>query len=104
MAFPRILGKYYVRDKKMLRLEDAIKRMTSASAERFGLTATGSLEPGKAADMVLFDPATISDSTPEGSQPAGRPTGIGHVFINGAQVVKDGAYIDGVRAGRALRC
>lgn len=102
-TFPRILGKY-VRDKKMLRLEDAIKRMTSASAERFGLTATGSLEPGKAADMVLFDPATISDSTPEGSQPAGRPTGIGHVFINGAQVVKDGAYIDGVRAGRALRC
>ena len=102
-TFPRILGKY-VRDKKRLRLEDAVKRMTSAGAERFGLTGTGSLEPGKASDIVLFDPATISDATPEGSQPAGRPNGIRHVFINGVHVVKNGAYIEGVRAGRALRC
>jgi N-acyl-D-amino-acid deacylase len=101
-TFPRILG-YYVRKKKMITLENAIRRMTAASAQRFGLNNIGSLQPGKAADIVLFDPKTISDNPPEGSSPPGRPKGIKHVFINGAHVVRDGVYIRGVRAGRVLR-
>jgi len=84
-------------------MEDAVSRMTSKSAARFGLTDRGIIEPGKAADIVVFNPETISDTPPHGSQPAGRPEGIKHVFINGAQVVKDGIYIDGARKGRVLR-
>ena len=77
--------------------------MTSASADRFGLTDRGRLARGKAADVVVFDPETISDVTPVDGQPAGRPKGIRHVFINGTHVVKQGSYIEGSRAGRVLR-
>ena len=101
-TFPRVLG-FYARDRKLMGMEDAVSRMTSKSAARFGLTDRGIIEPGKAADIVVFNPETISDTPPHGSQPAGRPEGIKHVFINGAQVVKDGIYIDGARKGRVLR-
>ncbi len=101
-TFPRILGRY-VREKKLFSLENAIRRMTSASAERFGLEEIGLLQSGKAADLVIFDPATVSDSPPEGARSAGKPKGIRHVFINGVHVVKDGSYLSGVRAGRVLR-
>ena len=101
-TFPRVLG-FYTRDRKLMGMEDAVSRMTSKSAARFGLTDRGIIEPGKAADIVVFNPETISDTPPHGSQPAGRPEGIKHVFINGAQVVKDGIYIDGARKGRVLR-
>ena len=101
-TFPKILG-HYARDRNMFGLEDAVKRMTSASAERFGLKTIGSLHSGKAADIVIFDPGVISDTPPEGTRPADKPKGIKHVFINGQQVVKDGDYIDGVYAGRVLK-
>ena len=101
-AFPKILGQH-VRDGKLFTLENAVRRMTSASADRFGLGDRGGLLPGKAADVVVFNPETISETPSEGRKPAGRPTGIEHVFINGEQVVRDGAYINGVRAGRVLR-
>ncbi len=101
-TFPRILGKY-VREKKMLGLEDAINRMTGASAERFGIKDRGSLSPGKAADIVIFDPETISDTPSVGQAPAGRPKGIAHVFLNGFHVVKDGLAVDRPRAGRMIR-
>ncbi len=101
-TFPKVLGDY-ARDRKLFSLENAIKRMTSASAKRFGLNDRGVLAPGKAADMVVFDPETVSDTPPVGSKPAGRPKGIEHVFINGKQVVKDGAYIQGSRPGKVLR-
>ena len=83
--------------------EDAVRRMTSASAERFGLKTTGALKPGMAADIVLFDPDKVSDTPPDGARPAGKPKGIKHVFINGKQVVQDGTYIKGVCAGKVLR-
>ena len=101
-TFPRVLG-VYARDKKLMGMEDAISRMTSQSATRFGLTDRGVIEPGKAADIVVFDPERISDTPPVGPEPAGRPEGIRHVFINGAHAVKEGTYIDGVQEGRVLR-
>ncbi len=101
-AFPKILGDF-VRKRKMFSLEEAIRRMTSASARRFGITSTGLVQPGKVADIVLFDPETISDTPPEGLRPAGKPVGIREVFINGQHVVRDGTYIRGIRAGRVLR-
>jgi N-acyl-D-aspartate/D-glutamate deacylase len=101
-TFPKILGSF-VREKGLLRLEDAINRMTLASADRFGLEGRGALLPGKAADLVVFDPKTIADTPPTGAQPAGRPKGIVHVFTNGTHVVKDGSYTPGARAGRVLR-
>jgi N-acyl-D-amino-acid deacylase len=101
-TFPRILGEF-VRDRKLLRLEDAVRRMTSASAERFGLTDRGVLARGKIADVVVFDPERIADTPPVDSQPAGKPRGIHHVFANGRPVVIDSHCIEGVRAGRVLR-
>jgi N-acyl-D-aspartate/D-glutamate deacylase len=101
-TFPKILGDY-VREKKLFSIEDAVRRMTSASADRFGLKDRGILAPGKAADVVVFDPDTIADTPPVGDQPAVKPKGIQHVFINGNHVVKDGSYVDGLRTGLVLR-
>jgi N-acyl-D-aspartate/D-glutamate deacylase len=101
-TFPKVLGRY-VRERKLFSVEDAIRRMTSASADRFGLKERGRLEAGKAADVVVFDPQTISEAPSVGRESAGRPVGIRHVFLNGAHVVKDGAYVAGMRAGRVLR-
>jgi len=101
-TFPKVLG-HYARERKLFSVEDAIRRMTSASADRFGLKERGRLEPGKAADVVVFDPQTISEAPPVGREPAGRPVGIHHVFLNGAHVVNDGTYVAGMRAGRVLR-
>ncbi len=101
-TFPKILG-HYGRDKKMFSLENAIHRMTLASADRFGLEGRGALEPGRKADVVVFDPQTVSDTPPEGAEPAGKPKGIEHVFVNGSHMVKDGTCRAGVRAGRVLR-
>jgi len=101
-TFPKVLGDF-VRERKLFSLENAVQRMTSMSAERFGLADRGLLKPGKAADLVVFDPQTIADTPPKGPEPAGKPQGIKHVFINGRQVVKDGVYIEGVRVGRVLR-
>jgi N-acyl-D-amino-acid deacylase len=100
-TFPRILGPL-ARDKKLFSLEEAVRRMTSASAERFGLNDIGSLKPGKAADLVLFDPEEIADDPGQGRRPAGRPKGIRQVWINGQAVVDQGAYLDGDRVGRVL--
>lgn len=101
-TFPKILGEY-VRDKKLFSLESAIKRMTSASAERFGLKDRGLLAKGSAADIVVFDRDKIADTPPAGKKPAGKPKGIEHVFINGRHVVKNGTYIEGSRYGRVIR-
>jgi len=101
-TFPKILGQY-ARDKKLLSLETAINRMTHASASRFGLKRRGLIKPGMAADIVVFDPATISDSPPTGAKPAGKPKGIRHVFINGVHAVKNGNYVPGAAAGKIIR-
>jgi N-acyl-D-amino-acid deacylase len=101
-TFPRILGEF-VRERKLFPIEDAVRRMTSASAERFGIGDRGILAEGKAADLVIFDPSLIADAPAVAGRPAGRPIGIRYVFLNGEQVVGDSAYLEGSRAGRVLR-
>lgn len=102
-TFPRIIGPL-VRNRKLFTLEEAIKRSTSAGAHRFGLKDRGEIAAGKAADIVVFDSASVSDTPPAaGSLPAGRPQGISHVFINGQHVLRDGTAIPGKRAGMVLR-
>jgi N-acyl-D-amino-acid deacylase len=100
-TFPKILGTY-ARDKGLFSVENAVMRMTAASADRFDLRDIGRLQPGKSADIVLFDPDKIAESPPINNGPYGKPKGIHHVFINGVHVVRDGSYIPGVRAGRVL--
>ncbi len=77
--------------------------MTGASAERFGFKDRGIIQPGKIADITVFDPENIDDSPPVGNKPAGKPKGIMHVFINGEHVLKYGAVIKNIRPGRVLR-
>ena len=80
-AFPRVLGRY-VRDLNSLRLEEAVWKMTGLPADTFGLKGRGRLFPGYAADIVLFDPATIADrGTYE--RPDVSPAGIHAVWVNG---------------------
>ena len=99
-TFARILGKY-VRDEKVLRLEEAVRKMTSQPAARVHLQDRGILRPGMAADITVFDPATIRDvSTFE--DPMHYSIGIRHVLVNGRAVVSDGK-ITSERPGKALR-
>jgi dihydroorotase/N-acyl-D-amino-acid deacylase len=99
-SFPRILGKY-VRDEHVLTLEEAVRKMTSKAADRVHLTDRGLLRPGMAADITIFDPATIHDvSTFE--DPKHYAVGVRDVLVNGQPVVRDGK-ITAARPGRALK-
>lgn len=84
MAFPRFLT--YARGQDALPLQDIIRKMTGATAARYGLTGRGLLREGYAADVTVFDPQTIA---PDGEAPR-RPRGIHHVFVNGRHLVRDG--------------
>ena len=95
-AYPRILGRY-VREQGWLRLEDAIRRMTSFPATRFGLGDRGLLRKGMAADLVVFDPQTVLDQATY-DNPRQAPLGIEHVFVNGIAAVANGA-VTGRRPG-----
>ena len=99
-SFPRILG-HYVRDEHLITLEEAIRKMTSKAAARVHLTERGVLRPGMAADITVFDPATIRDVSTF-DDPRHYSTGVTHVFVNGKRVVADGA-ITSERPGRPLR-
>jgi N-acyl-D-amino-acid deacylase len=99
-SYPRILGKY-VREEHLLTLEEAIRKMTSQPATRVRLNDRGILRPGMAADVTVFDPATIRDlSTFE--EPAQYAVGVKDVIVNGRPVVLDGK-ITSERPGRVLR-
>jgi dihydroorotase/N-acyl-D-amino-acid deacylase len=99
-TFPRVLGRY-VREKRVLGLEEAVRKMTSMPAARLGLAGRGVLREGAAADLVVFDPATVADrSTFE--RPHQYPVGIDAVIVNGTVAIERGAPT-GVRAGRVLR-
>jgi dihydroorotase/N-acyl-D-amino-acid deacylase len=99
-SYPRILGRF-VRELKLLTLEDAIRRMSSAVAARLGLRDRGLLHEGMFADVVVFDENTIIDlATPE--KPHQLSKGVEQVFVNGVQVLKDGVHT-GAKPGRALR-
>jgi N-acyl-D-amino-acid deacylase len=98
-SFPRILGRY-VRDERLLTLEEAIRKMTSKAAARVHLSDRGLLRPGMVADITVFDPVSIRDvSTFE--DPRHYSVGVRHVFVNGRRVVADGAMTS-ERPGRPL--
>jgi N-acyl-D-amino-acid deacylase len=99
-SFPRILG-HYVRDEQLLTLEEAIRKMTSKAATRVHLGDRGVLRPGLAADITVFDPATIRDVATF-DDPTHYSVGVKHVLVNGRLVVADGA-ITQERPGKVLR-
>jgi N-acyl-D-amino-acid deacylase len=99
-TFPRILGRY-VREKGVITLEDAIRKMTSLPAQTFGLFHKGILRQGMDADLVVFDPASVVDkSTFE--DPSQSPEGIHWVIVNGEIAVEDGKTM-GATSGKVLR-
>ena len=99
-AFTRYLG-HYIRERKVLSLEEGIRRITSLSAQQVGITERGLIEVGHFADMVLFDPETIKDhATPEAPQLPS--SGIDKVWVNG-QLVFDNGQITGNRPGQPIR-
>jgi N-acyl-D-amino-acid deacylase len=99
-TYPRILGRY-VREQKLLTLEDAVRKMSGGVAARLGLRDRGLLREGMFADVVVFDDATIIDlATPE--QPHQLSRGVEQLFVNGVQVIRDGRHT-GATPGRALR-
>jgi len=99
-AFPRFLG-VYVRERKLMPLEEAIRRMTSLAAAHVGLRDRGRIAPGMFADLLLFDPATIADrATPQ--QPHLTSVGVERVWVNGVEVYADGK-VNGARPGMVIR-
>jgi N-acyl-D-amino-acid deacylase len=98
-TFPRVLGKY-VREERAIELADAVRRMTSLAARQVGIDNRGYIRPDLYADIVVFDPATISD-TATFEQPHQYPTGIAYVIVNGVPVV-DPKGLTGARPGRAI--
>jgi dihydroorotase/N-acyl-D-amino-acid deacylase len=98
--YPRILG-LYVRDERVIPLEDAIRKMTSAVATRLSIPDRGLLRPGMFADVVVFDPATIADRATY-EQPKQLSVGVRDVWVNGVQVLRGGKHT-GATPGRALR-
>ena len=86
--FARFLGKY-VRDEKVVTLQEAVRRLSALPASNLRLRDRGTLKPGMVADVVLFDPATIADHSTF-ANPMQFATGVRHVFVNGVQVLKDG--------------
>ncbi|MBX3028904.1 MAG: D-aminoacylase [Chloroflexi bacterium] len=99
-SFPRVLGEF-VREQRLMGLEEAVRKMTSAPAARLGLPDRGLLRDGMRADLVLFDPATIA-STATYEAPRSYPVGIPWVIVNGQVVVEQGHHT-GALPGRALR-
>jgi dihydroorotase/N-acyl-D-amino-acid deacylase len=99
-TFPRILGKY-VREERHLTLEDAVRKMTSATAARLKLRDRGLLREGLYADVVVFDPATIADRATY-DRPHQLSVGVHHVWVNGVAVLRDGRHT-GARPGRVVR-
>ncbi len=99
-TFPRWLG-HYVREEKLMSLEEAVRRLTSLPASITGLTDRGRIAPGLAADVVVFDPKTIIDRATF-EDPNHYAEGVRWLFVNGVAVVADGATTDAL-PGRALR-
>jgi N-acyl-D-aspartate/D-glutamate deacylase len=99
-SFPRILGKY-VRDEKLMPLEEAIRRFTSRPATRLGIADRGVLRPSFKADITIFNPATIRDASTF-EDPTHYSAGVVHVFVNGQAVVADGK-ITAARPGQPVR-
>jgi N-acyl-D-amino-acid deacylase len=99
-SFPRVLGRY-VRETKALTWADAIRKMTGLPASTIGMVDRGFIAAGMAADVVVFDPATVIDRATF-EKPTELSEGIRHVVVNGRVALRDGRPT-GERAGRALR-
>lgn len=99
-TFPRVLS-HYVRDRNILSLREAVRRMTSLSAATFGLTDRGQIREGYWADLVLFDPETIRD-TATYDDPKREPEGIDLVVVNGEIACRAGIH-SGIGSGKMLR-
>ncbi len=97
--FARVLGKY-VRDEKVIPMKEAIHRLSGLPATNLGLDHRGFVKEGMFADVVVFDPATITDRATF-EKPHQYAVGVKHVFVNGVQVIKDGEHT-GAKPGRAL--
>lgn len=98
-TFSRVLG-LYVRERHVLTLPDAIRKMTSLAPQITGLTDRGILRPGIAADITIFDPNTIADKATF-EDPEHYPLGIAYVIVNGVVVVDKGEHT-GAKPGRVL--
>jgi N-acyl-D-amino-acid deacylase len=99
-TFARLLGKY-VREEAVIPLEEAVRRLTSLPASNLNIERRGALAPGYYADVVVFDPATITDPATF-ARPHQYATGVQHVFVNGTQVLRDGEHT-GALPGRVVR-
>jgi N-acyl-D-amino-acid deacylase len=98
--FARVLGKY-VRDEKVLTMEEAIRKLTSLPATNLKIKKRGLLQPGYYADLAIFDPAKIQDHATF-ENPHQYSTGMVHVFVNGTQVLENGEHT-GATPGRVVR-
>jgi N-acyl-D-amino-acid deacylase len=96
----RLLGRY-VREERLIPLQEAVRRLTSWPAEQLGIRERGSLRAGNYADLAIFDPATITDHATF-ERPHQYATGMRHVFVNGTQVLRDGEHT-GATPGRVVR-
>ncbi len=99
-TFPRILS-HYVREKRVIPLEQAVCKMTSLAAQRLGIRDRGRIAPGMMADIVVFHPDNVKD-TATFTEPHRLPEGILHVLVNGRFALRDGK-ITGETPGRVLR-
>lgn len=97
--FPLFLQ--YARDRRLLTLEDCVRKMTGIAADRFAISDRGYLRPKMAADITVFDWDRIQDNNTRAATDQ-KPTGIEHVFVNGAHVLKAGSLTRAPRAGRIL--
>jgi N-acyl-D-amino-acid deacylase len=98
--FARLLGKY-VRDEKVIPMEEAIRKLTSLPAGNLKIKKRGTLASGYFADVVVFDPAKIQDNATF-EKPHQYSTGMIHVFVNGQQVLKNGEHT-GAKPGRFVK-
>ena len=98
--FARLLGKY-VREEKVISLQEAVRRLTSLPAENLKIDRRGLLQPGYFADVVVFDPDAVSDHATF-EKPHQYSTGVSDVFVNGVQVLRDGEHT-GAKPGRVVR-
>ena len=99
-TFPRVLGNY-VREERALTLEDAVRKMTGAVADRLGLRQRGQLRSGFYADVVLFDPQTIGDRATFADSHR-LSVGVQDVWVNGERALRNGAHT-GATPGRFVR-
>ncbi len=99
-SFARLLGRY-VREEGVIPLHEAVRKLTSLPAENLGIRGRGRLLEGYFADIVVFDPSTITDNATF-AEPHQYASGVAHVFVNGVQVVRQGEHT-GAKPGRVVR-